>query len=309
MKAWIWRYWPALLAVACCWLAYYQFNWNDILPRLPLLPIGSLLLVMSVTTILVFVCGALRWIAVSQLPWRLDVVGPVYCYVAFAQGISIVTPFQLGELVKIKFAQSAGLKMGSSAINVASERLLDVFTMLAMGMAGLVYLQTGLAWFSTATLLAIALMGLATPQLLKLLVAWLGDRSFGRRLQPFSGPALPLANLLTLGLLTFIKWGATLASWLLIFHLVDVNLNVWQGCFLVGASTAIMLMSMVPGGIGVLEVSIRALLIGIGIDDLHAETAAIALRLFTPVMLLIGLAHLPFLQKRARPAESKNSRI
>lgn len=309
MKAWIWRYWPALLALVCCCLAYYQFNWSDILARLHVLPIGWLLLVMSAATILVFAACALRWIAVSQLPWRLDVVAPVYFYVAFAIGISIVTPFQLGELVKLKFAHAAGLKMGSSAINVASERLLDVFTMLAMGAAGLVYLQTGLASLSSAVLIAIALIGLGTPWLLKLLVGWLGDRSFGRRLLPFAGPTLPLANLVTMGLLTFAKWGVTLVSWLLIFHLVDVDLNVWQGCFLVGASTAIMLMSMIPGGIGVLEVSIRALLIGMGIDELHAETAAIALRLFTPVMLLIGLAHLPLLQKRALPAERENYRV
>jgi len=292
------RLWPVLVALIACSVVFYQFDWRNMVVLLPTLPIGWLLLVMASGTILVFATSAARWIAINQLQWQSQTMKRVYCYVALAMAASLVTPFQLGELLKLKFAQESGLKLGNSAVNLALERIVDLFTIFALGVAGLIYIQTGLYGVATATLFSIALFGIFTPRLLQGFIAWLGDTSFGDRLKSLVGPPLPFRSLMIVGVTTFLKWGLTLALWVLIIKLANVDINFWQGSFLLGGVAAISILSMIPGGIGVQEFSVRAMLVGMGIEPLHAETAAIVLRLLTPVMVLIAAAHLPLFYKK-----------
>ncbi|UXR93129.1 lysylphosphatidylglycerol synthase transmembrane domain-containing protein [Agrobacterium tumefaciens] len=294
------RLWPVLVALIACSVVLYQFDWRNMLVLLPTLPVGWLLLVMASGTILVFATSAARWIAINQLPWEVRTMKRVYCYVALAMAASLITPFQLGELLKIRFAQESGLKLGNSAVNLALERVADLFTICALGVAGLIYIQTGLFSLAILTLFSITLFGIFTPRMLHGFIGWLGNTSFGDRLKSLAGPPLPLLNLGIVGVMTFLKWGVTLALWMLIIKLANVDISFWQGSFLLGAVAAISVLSMIPGGIGVQEFSVRAMLVGMGIEPLHAETAAIVLRLLTPVMVVIAVAHLPLYYKKAQ---------
>jgi uncharacterized membrane protein YbhN (UPF0104 family) len=294
------RLWPVLVALIACSVVLYQFDWRNMLVLLPTLPVGWLLLVMTSGTILVFATSAARWIVVNQLPWEARTIKRVYCYVALAMAASLVTPFQLGELLKIRFAQESGLKLGHTAVNLALERIADLFAICALGVSGLIYIQTRLFFVALAALFSIMLFSILTPRMLQGFIAWLGATSFGDRLRYLAGPPLPLRNLVIVGVMTFLKWGLTLALWMLIIKLANVDISFWQGSFLLGAVTAISILSMIPGGIGVQEFSVRAMLVGMGIEPLHAETAAIVLRLLTPVMVLIAAAHLPLFYKKAQ---------
>ncbi len=303
------RLWPVLVALIACLVIFYQFDWHNMLVLLPTLPVGRLLLTMSVGALLVFAICAMRWIAISQLSWRPGVMMRVHCYVSLSIVASLVTPFQLGELVKIRFAKEAGLKVGNSAINVVLERILDLSTIAAMGGAGYVYLQTGHILVSISTMLALFLVGVTIPLVLKAYLKKYNGKRFGVIARSLAGPTLPLSSLFVVVIMTFLKWGLTLATWMLILKVVNVDLTVSQGSFLVGVVTAIAIISMIPGGLGVQELSVRAILIGMGTEPLHAETAAIVLRLFTPVMVFVGLAHLPFLYRASRHTEGKSLHV
>lgn len=300
------RLWPFLAALAACAFIFYEFDWPNMLAMLPELPLGWLLLVLSTGALFVFAICAARWIAISQLPWLPSVMLRVHCYVSLSIVASLVTPFQLGELIKIRFAQKTGLKLGNSAFNVALERILDLMTIAAMGVAGLLYLRTGLSLPSIVVLIGVFLAGLAVPSILSAFANSRGDTKFGNRARALVGPPLPFQSLLIVGTMTVLKWGLTLATWMLTLELANVDLTIWQGSFLVGAVTAISIISMIPGGLGVQELSVRAILISIGIEPLQAETAALALRLFTPIMVLVGVAHLPLLYKYPHHAEGKS---
>jgi len=294
------RLWPLLVALIACSVVLYQFDWRNMLRLLPTLPVGWLLLVMASGTILVFATSAARWIAINQLPWEARTMKRVYCYVALAMAASLVTPFQLGELLKIRFAGESGLKLGNSAVNLALERIADLFTICALGVAGLIYIQTGLFFVAIVTLISTMLFGIFMPRMLHGFIAWLGNTSLGDRLKSLAGPPLPLRNLAIVGVMTFLKWGLTLALWMLVIKLANVDINFWQGSFLLGGVAAISILSMIPGGIGVQEFSVRAMLVGMGTEPLHAETAAIVLRLLTPVMVVIAAAHLPLFYRKTQ---------
>ncbi|WP_326491528.1 lysylphosphatidylglycerol synthase transmembrane domain-containing protein [Neorhizobium galegae] len=291
------RSWPIAIAVAACSFALYQFDWRKMAVILPTVPVGWLLCMMSIVTILVFAVCAARWIAISRLPWISPVIGRVYCYVAFVIGASIVTPLQLGEVLKVKFAHESGINIGNSTFNVALERILDLATIAAMGVSGLIYVRSGSAFLSLLALILMFSVGLAIPLALQAYVRRLADTSLGQRMKVISGRPIPTSRLAIFGVTTILKWGLTLAAWLLILSAVDVNLTIGQGSLLVGSVTAISILSMIPGGLGVQEISVRAILVGMNVEPGHAEAAAIVLRLFTPVMVVLGLAHLPFLYR------------
>ncbi len=293
------RYWPVVFGLLACALALRQFDWASMAMILPSVPIGWLLGIMSCVTMVVFLVCACRWIAVTQLPWSLAVFPRVYCYTAFVIGASIVTPLQLGELLKVRFAQESGLKIGNSAVNVAMERILDLATIAGMGNSGLIYVQTGSAVMSAAAILAAFAAGMSAPAVLHLCVGRLGTSPFTDSIRSFAGTTLPPARLAALGLTTAMKWGLTLLGWMLILRAVNIDLSIPQSALLVGSVTAISILSMIPGGIGIQELSVRAILLGMGIEPSNAEAAAIVLRLFTVVMVALGLAHLPFLYQKS----------
>ena len=60
--------------------------------------------------------------------------------------------------------------------------------------------------------------------------------------------------------------------------------------------------SLVPGGIGVAEVSTRALLLWLGVEPSLADAGAVLLRLLTPLVIAIGLLHGLFLLPARRAA-------
>lgn len=289
------RLWPPVLALATCALVFYQFDWQNMVHSLSALPIIWLCFVLSAGALLVFGICAARWIAINQLSWRPSTMLQVHCYVSLSIVASLVTPFQLGELVKIQFSRKTGLKLGHSAVNLALERILDLLTIAAMGGAGLLYLKTNQVLPAVIVMIGLFLSGLATPSLFRFLVRTFSDTKFGDFSNSLVAPPIPFLNLLVVGITTILKWGLTLFTWMLTLWLADINLTILEGCFLLGAVTTVSIISMIPGGLGVQELSVRAILITMGIEPIQAETAAIALRLFTPVMVLIGLAHLPLL--------------
>ncbi|WP_395450917.1 lysylphosphatidylglycerol synthase transmembrane domain-containing protein [Aminobacter sp. UC22_36] len=299
------RLWLVVIAVLAVAFTFYQFDLPALAKVLPTIPFGFLLLLMSVVTLSVFAVCCVRWIAISQLPWSLSVFARVYCYISFVIGASIVTPFQLGELLKIKFAHQSGLKLGKSAVNIALERILDLATIAALGAAGFIHLHTGSVPLSIGAVVALIAAGLMAPMMLQAYVGRLGETPWGARMRALVGESLPIGRLAIVGLATILKWGLTLVAWVLIVRTVYVDFSIWQGAFLVGAVTMISILSMVPGGVGVQELSVRAILVGMGAEPSQAEAAAIILRLFTPVMVFLGLAHLPFLYRKSDPTGGK----
>lgn len=255
---------------------------------------GSLISLMAVGTIVVFAASAARWIAINQLPWQSKIILHVYCYVSLAMAASLVTPFQFGEVIKVRFARSSGLTLSNSAVNVAFERIIDLAIIAAMGTAGFVYMKTGYSILAVSILVVGTVGGMIIPQLLRSIVSRLDHTSLGGHIQSIMPGKLPLRVLAIVGLISSVKWAMTLVLWLAIIRLANVDIGFWQTSFLLGSATAISILSLIPGGIGVQELSIRTILISMGIDTLHAETAAVVLRILTPVMVLIATSHLLF---------------
>jgi uncharacterized membrane protein YbhN (UPF0104 family) len=287
--------------------ALFVFNWRELKSALIGLPYGGILSIAVAATLLVFVVCALRWSAINRLPWRMDSLWQVYVYSSLVIGTAMATPFQLGDLFKVKMAQASGLALGRSTVNLVIERIFDICAMLALALSGLVYRGTAsyaLAGLTGCSILLAPMVALSAIQLISKNLKQ-NSRLFVT-LREAIGPPLPLATRLQVSILTVFKWGLTAWAWIEILSCVGVSLNLLDGFFLIGTVTALSLASMAPAGLGVQEISTRAILIGMGFEPVQADTAAIVLRIFTPVMIVLGLAHAVFLGKKMRPQAKEN---
>lgn len=294
------RWWPVALALFACAYALNHFDWRSVGDALPRVPVIPLLAETSILALAVFTACALRWVAVNGMPWRLSEVRGVYVYVSVVIGASIATPLQLGEILKLKFARDAGLPLGSSVVNLALERIIDLSAIAGMTIGGLAYAEFGSVLVAIAAMAIPFAAGLAMPRFVHWASARFAHTWIGARLTAVSGDPLPANALMIIALCTVAKWALTLIAWTAIAGAVGVWLTFPQGMLLVGLVTMVSLLSMIPAGIGVQEVSVRAILIAMKFDPIQAETAAILLRIFTPVVVVLGLAHLPFLMQ-SRP--------
>ncbi len=289
------RFWPALVAVlALGWMAFI-FDWPVVLAALAEIRPCPLLPVIALLGLGIYCCCALRWIAINQLPWRLDVFRDVQAYVAVTIAIGIATPMQAGEALKLKFARDAGLPLGASAVNLALERLIDLAILVGFTIGGLVHMFRYPVWLAVMAALVPFLAGLALPDLGQRwarawprLARWVGA--------PLTASALAIVAFASLG-----KWIFTLASWLAVLGAVGPMPDVGQAMLLIGAVTTVSILSAVPAGLGVQELSARALLTAMDRTPAEAEIGALALRLLLPMMLAVGFAHVPLLWRRRSP--------
>jgi uncharacterized membrane protein YbhN (UPF0104 family) len=295
------RLWPAALALVACAYGLRQFDWRSVGDALAGLPLAQILLETAAIALAVFLACALRWIAVNKLPWRLPTIVAVYLYMSVVIGASMATPMQLGEVLKVKFAHDSGLPLGSSVANLGYERIIDLGAISAMAVGGLVFAARHSIVLATVATSVTLAAGVIVQPVLYWGVARFADSRTGERLRRVAGEPLQLSSLALVALFTIVKWGLTLLVWMLLTRAVGVRLDIGQSMLVVGSVTALTILSMVPAGIGVQEVSVRSIMITMGVEPAQAEAAAIVLRILTPVMIILGVLHLPFIKQRQKP--------
>ena len=295
------RWWPMALAILLSAFVLGSFDWEGILRQLAGIVLWPLLAAMVGITLVIFLTCALRWMAINQLPWRWRTLSDVYVYVSVVIGAAIATPMQLGEILKVRFARDSGLPFGRSVVNLALERVIDLAAITAMVMGGLVFSTLHSNALAISAGIGILAAGMGAPALLQWVAGRFGRRAWGERLKGLVGEPLPLAQLAVVAVTSVAKWGLILLVWMLAMATAGLTISFWEGMVLVGGVTGLSIISLVPGGIGVQEVSVRALLVMMGHDAAASEAAAIVLRLFTPVVVGLGLAHVPLLSRKRPP--------
>jgi hypothetical protein len=71
---------------------------------------------------------------------------------------------------------------------------------------------------------------------------------------------------------------------------------MWRSVEVTALATIVNILSLIPGAVGISEVSISELLIRSGIDIPQAQSAALAVRGYGVLAIVLGAAHLPMRQ-------------
>jgi len=283
-----------LILVICVSATIRLFDWPMVAYALRHMDVCILLGGGFPLLITIFAVRGWRWLIVLGIPPSRDRLWQSFCANGAAAGLASLTPFQLGEIVKIRLIpdhHGSAWRLGVSGFFV--ERVLDLAGVLSVGLCGLA-MHFAWPWLAPVALLLPLLGGL----FLCLLSAHV--RRLPERLQPYAEALRHVRRIVFASLLTIIIWLLYASLWWVAARSMHIQLGFSQVTLLLGGVMLVTVASMTPGGLGVSELGSRGILLWLGTSATDAETTAIALRLLTPLIALAGLACLLILLRHRR---------
>lgn len=286
-----------LVLVVCVGATIRLFDWHQVALALARMD-ASLLLGGGIPVLLaIFALRGWRWLVVLGISPSRQRFWHSFCANGAAAGLASLTPFQLGEIVKIRMIpdhHGSAWRLGVSGFFV--ERVLDLGGMFGVGLCGLLL---HLAWRGLAPVAL--LLPLCGGLLLSLLSTHIGR--LPARVQPYAVALRHARRIVFASLLTILIWLLYAGLWWIAARSLHVRLEFGQVALLLGGVMLAIVASMTPGGLGVSELGSRGIMLWLGASVADADTTAIAIRLLTPLIALVGLACLlPLLRHRHRHA-------
>jgi uncharacterized membrane protein YbhN (UPF0104 family) len=287
------------ITAACVMWTIYLFDWKLVGIAVARMQLG--MFVSAGLTLIggIFVVRGLRWLAVLGLPLDRRHFWQSFCANGAASGLATLTPFQIGEIIKIRMIpdhHGSAWRMGVSAFFV--ERALDLAGVVGMGSCGFA-LHRGMTWAAGAALL-LPLWGSLALCVISPLSRHLPDR-----LQPYAQLLHYRSRLIGTGIFTVVLWLLYAGLWWNAVRAINVELNFSQISMMLGGVMLAVVATMSPGGLGVAELGSRGIMLWFGKSHADADAAAIALRLLTPLLVLFGCACLVLLIHYRRDANLK----
>jgi len=283
----------SILAV-CVSLTIRVFDWHAVGIALSHMRIDVLVMGELPLFTLIFAMRGWRWLIVLGIRPTRRRFGYSFCANGVSAGLAALTPFQLGEAIKIRMIpdrHGSAWPLGVSAF--FTERMLDLCGMVGMGLYGLL---SHLGWSRLApfTILLPLLAGIVLA-----LFSNHADR-LPQRLQPYTEALRDAPRIIRASMLTVATWLAYAGTWWVVAHAMNLVLSFAQISLLLGGVMLAVVASMTPGGLGVSELSSRGIMLWLGSSIATADATAIAIRVLTPIIAIAGMACLLPLWRHSR---------
>ena len=213
------------------------------------------------------------------LRWRVLLKGasvdipPADLYVStvVALSLAIFTPLQSGEALKIEFLRSRGaIRRIPGYATFVTERILDLAAILGMACWG-VFIELGILpnWLAYASLatVVVAICGAFSLRQLRF------PGKVGMLLDEVQRSLGNLTIFAAVFLLTVMSWGAVVFSWQIFLYSAGIELGFGKAVTLVSLATLANVISMIPAGLGISDVSVFEMLrhFGFAIRSLRME--------------------------------------
>ena len=285
------RAWPFVAGILACGAVWHLFDWAAVGAALRGLEVMAFLPAALTATLGLMLARSLRWAAVSGLPFTPASLWRIHLQTAVSMGIAAVTPMQAGEALKLKLARDrSGGGWAPLAAGFVLERLADVAALLGLGALGFGLRGAAAPWLMLAAL-GLAIGVAAAPAILRRLAMAGLPRPIAAMLAPLRDYRPAGWRMALLGLCTVGAWFCTLLLWQVTLAAGGIALGLADCALAMALVTLAVIVSLVPGGLGVAEVSTRAVLLWLGVEPGQADAGAVLLRLLTPLVVLVGLAH------------------
>jgi glycosyltransferase 2 family protein len=215
----------------------------------------------------------------------------LYWITAIVVSLSILTPGQVGEALKIELLKRRGVLDRLPGLGAfAVERILDLIVVAGMAVLGLFFGSGLTRRYSGLGQGAIGLMVLGVLAIIFLVRFDPGGRASGwlAGLREGSGSA---ASWLRMAALTVCSWGLVSGCWLIVLAAVQIRLSILETMWLTSVVTLGVILSFIPGGLGVSEVLAATLLSDMGAGAPAAQAGALMLRAYAVFVVFFGLVH------------------
>lgn len=219
----------------------------------------------------------------------------LYCPLSVFLSFSLITPAQLGEVLKIDLLKKGSGVSYSTGIKLfLLERFLDLLVVSILASAGLLmifddyvsYLIPALGMLTTLVIMIFLAMRFI-PKLKSILRRSLQDLFIGRSL----GRVI---------ILTVLTWLVVALCWMFAIRSIGSELDFLNTLSLMAVTTLTVIASMIPTGLGIAELVEAKLLLKMGLGSIEAEAIAVVLRIASLWWLIIGAMHFGYTRCKGR---------
>ena len=290
-----WLKWGIASLVAIISVSYVliDYQWDSVFYHVETANFALLLFGCGLTFMIYLQVRTLRWYllaraAGSRLPYR-EFYQPTAVFVS----ISMITPGQIGEALKLEHLRRRNdLSLSSAIGSFMIERILDLSALILLA-------------FISFSIVMPAVIGTNIKLVIYMVILTLTVATAGyfvlRRIWRSSERARSLlasadrGTTLILGLAcTVLGWLIVAIGWQVALASCGVHLSTLKAIALMTMATLGILVSLVPAGFGVSEVLVSEALLLLGIEEPLAQAGALVLRLAGIWWLGIGLLHAIF---------------
>lgn len=284
---------PTLFGLVCLYYILINFRWTEIWGILQSANILKFFLSSIITTLAFWFLRTLRWSYLLQSENFNISPLKLYLYTAITVGFANFTPFQSGEALKVELFRKYGAERFSGYTYLVVEKLLDLLVISSLALVGIYFLFE----FNNIPHIQIILIGFIIILIVLTVLAFFFLGKYQKKLQAIKQKTLlDLKTLIISFLLTLTSWIVMIAGWEFMLQSININLTFLQTSSVISLTTIIGILSLIPGAIGVTEVSIAALLSQIGYSDLIAQAGAVIMAIYSLVILILASIHLLILK-------------
>jgi len=275
----------------CTYYIIFHFQWRTIFQLLTQVDLKWFLGGGIVTILLYWMIRTMRWFILLKAAdihidfYRLYLVG------AISMAFTTITPLQSGEALKVELLKKVGALDRVPGYGIfMTEKILDLIIVLLIALLSLLFgvskfLDRGTMFAAVAVILICFTVFFVIIQRIP------PNNNVGRFFQPFnqcvrSPRVLACAVLLTIG-----GWFFVVLSWYACLRSISISVTILETTALTAITILIGILSLIPGALGISEVSISSFLVYLNQDIAVAQAGALIIRIYGGMILILGFAH------------------
>ena len=283
-------------------------GWENVILAMSRISFSTILLVLSLS-LLNYVLRFIRW--QSYLKILMCKVPILQSFKIYMAGFALTaTPAKAGEILRSLFLKNYGMSYHASLGAFFSERLSDLLSVFLLTAVGLwEYPAARPACIATGVFVVAVLLFLQQRQWLRGIQRY-ALHHFSRKIRRpiFFTTKILIAfrncfSLSTLGIGTFlgvVAWGAEGVAFYFLLKVLGTRIDITSVIFIYSFSMLVGAITLLPGGLGGVEVTMVQLLILYHVPAADAVVATLLIRLATLwFAVILGLTILPFARRPA----------
>jgi uncharacterized membrane protein YbhN (UPF0104 family) len=253
--------------------------------------------ILCLTIPLIFIVRTWRWsFLLKSINVRLKFI-PTFLLVAPSMAFALFSPAQSGDLIKIEFLKKKfDIPRKESFSTVAMEKILDFIFLFVLFFIGISHISISflkininyvVAFFIVSFVLGMILLLLLRNKIKLIQITFTNFKLMIKK--PF--------NFILAAVMTIIYWGILSWAWLLVAKILGIQLTFFFMVEIVCILSVIGLITLIPGGLGVIEVgAIFILSSTLNVDSNLAAVYSIFMRLYSVLIAVLG--YLPLFLKK-----------
>ena len=259
-------------------------------------------------TLALFIIRTIRWRTIlTAANIRLSFID-AHLLAASSMGLSIFTPAQSGDVLKIEFLKSKyGIQRRKSFSTLVLEKIQDLSFLSLASIIFLVYKGKEILQLNYAILITVVILVLIALFVIILTL----HRKFEvikTLLLSFKGLIKRLDILIISFIFTLAYWLVCSWIWVLLARIVNIEITLTMMLLVMSATNLFGVLTLIPGAIGAMEVS-SALLIALSTGYPLSRTILVGLmaRLEDVLIFIVGYFHLFFIKKTENLNKAKST--